>query len=260
MNLPDSRIRLTRVLRDAGDVVQTDRAAEVLTLGRTETSKVLARWSKQGWLKRIGPGKYLPVPIEALESDRVLADPWILVPALFDPGFVTGWSAAEHWDLTEQIFRDVVVKTCRLIRPRRMQVHGISFVLRQINAGNFFGTKLVWRGQTRVSVADRHRCLLDMLNEPLLGGGIQHVADCFGQYLRQEADTCERLIDYGDILANGAVFKRLGFLAEREGMGTLVHACKDRLTSGHAKLDPKLDCPRLVTRWGLRVPDSWTSR
>ena len=164
-DLPISRARLSRVIRDAGDVVQTDRVAQLLEVGHTDASKLLARWAAQGWLKRVGPGVYLPVTIDALGSDRVLADPWILVPVLFAPGYISGWSAAEHWDLTEQIFNDIVVKTCRPLRSRTRKVHGVSFVLRHIKEEHLFGTKTRWRGQTRVRVADIHRCLVDMLDD-----------------------------------------------------------------------------------------------
>ena len=66
------------------------------------------------------------------------------------------------------------------------------------------------------------------------------------------------LVEYAERLGNGAVFKRLGFLAERHPDGrAFAHAAKRRLTKGHAKLDPTLDCSKLVTRWRLRVPKSW---
>lgn len=192
-DLPISRARLSRVIRDAGDVVQTDRVAQLLEVGHTDASKLLARWAAQGWLKRVGPGVYLSVTIDALGSDRVLADPWILVPVLFAPGYISGWSAAEHWDLTEQIFNDIVVKTCRPLRSRTRKVHGVSFVLRHIKEEHLFGTKTRWRGQTRVRVADIHRCLVDMLDEPYLGGGIQHVADCFRNYIQLSAKALSTL-------------------------------------------------------------------
>ena len=44
---------------------------------------------------------------EFLDSEQVVQDPWILVPALFAPAYIGGRTAAEHWDLTEQIFRDI---------------------------------------------------------------------------------------------------------------------------------------------------------
>jgi hypothetical protein len=54
------------------------------------------------------------------------------------------------------------------------------------------------------------------------------------------------------------VFKRLGFLAERQGRDTsLVSECRRNMTKGNVKLDPALASPRLVARWRLWVPDSW---
>ena len=64
--------------------------------------------------------------------------------------------------------------------------------------------------------------------------------------------TIKKLIEYGERLGNGAVFKRLGFLAESVTTElTLAELCRARLTAGNAKLDPALDCKRLVSRWRL---------
>jgi predicted transcriptional regulator of viral defense system len=109
-----------------------------------------------------------------------------------------------------------------------------------------------------VLVSDVHRTIIDMLDDPASGGGIQHVADCFDQYMRRKDADPDILIDYADQLGNGAVFKRLGFLSERHPLGNaLTDAAKSRLTKGYAKLDPALECSRLVTRWRLHVPASW---
>jgi predicted transcriptional regulator of viral defense system len=97
-----------------------------------------------------------------------------------------------------------------------------------------------------------------MLDDPAIGGGIQHVSDCLNQYLTRKDRSLEKLIDYGDKLSNGAVFKRLGFLAEMNPNGAeLIKACQARLTKGNAKLDPSLDCSRLKTKWRLLIPQSW---
>jgi len=55
-----------------------------------------------------------------------------------------------------------------------------------------------------------------MLDDPALGGGIQHVSDCLAAYLKRADRDDARLIGYADRLGNGAVFKRLGFLAETD--------------------------------------------
>lgn len=255
--IPNGRAKLARVVRASGDIMRINDAVRILGLDRTEASKLISRWAKQGWLRRIGPGLYLPVSIDALESELVLEEPWILVPALFEPAYISGWSTAEFWDLTEQIFRDIVVMTGAPLRGRKKNVHGVSFILRHISERHFFGTRTVWLGRSKVTVADPHRTIVDMLQEPSLGGGIQHVEDCFIQYLHREDRDFALLVEYADKLFNGAIFKRLGFLAERQSMDLLVQLSRERLTTGNAKLDSGLECPRLITRWKLFVPETW---
>lgn len=256
--LPPGRARLAAVIKTAGSVVRIEHAENALHVSRTEAAKQLSRWAGQGWLRRIGVGAYVPVQLEFLDADQVVDDPWILVPVLFDPAYVGGRTAAEHWDLTEQIFRDIVVYTARRVNRPVVERQGAVFSVRHTAKEHMFGTQAVWRGQTKIAVSDIHRTIVDMLDDPAAGGGIQHVADCFGQYMRRHDRDVEKLISYAERLGNGAVFKRLGFLAERlpDGSG-LVAASKARLTKGNALLDTSLACPRLVTRWRLRVPDNW---
>lgn len=253
--------RLAAVINAAGDVVHIEDVVAALIVPRTQAAKLLSRWASQGWLRRVGPGAYVVVQLELRDSNQVIQDPWVLVPALFDPAYIGGRTAAEHWDLTEQIFRDILVFTVRSVRQKTVQSQGAVFSLKHVREEFIFGTKTVWRGQTRVQVSDIHRTIVDMLDDPGTGGGIQHVADCFAQYLQREDSDERLLIDYADRLGNGAVFKRLGFLAERHPRGyALLDAAKIRLTKGNAKLDPALDCSRLITRWRLRVPGTWTGR
>ena len=201
---------------------------------------------------------YVPVQLDLLGSEQVVQDPWILVPALFAPAYIGGRSAAEHWDLTEQIFRDIVVFTVQPVRQRTVERQGAVFTLRHIRDERIFGTRTIWRGRTRIAVSDMHRTLVDMLDDPSVGGGIQHVADCFGQYMKSSDRDPEKLVAYAQHHGNGAIFKRLGFLAEQHPEGSvLVKQAQAHLTEGHAKLDPALACSRLVTRWRLRVPPRW---
>ena len=170
-------------------------------------------------------------------------------------------TAAEHWDLTEQVFRDIVVMTSRVVRQKNQRRHGALFRVTHIRPERIFGTTSVWRGKSRIAVADAHRTIVDILADPQLGGGIQHVADCLAVYLKSDDRDDDLLIRYAVRLGNGAVFKRLGFLAEREGASAeLSKSCRQHLTAGNARLDPTLECPRLVTRWRLRVPETWCSR
>ena len=80
---------------------------------RRRAAKLLSRWREQGWLRRVGHGLYVPVPLDLAGSEQVIADPWVLVPTLFGQCYVGGWTAAHHWELTEQLFNETVVFTTR---------------------------------------------------------------------------------------------------------------------------------------------------
>jgi predicted transcriptional regulator of viral defense system len=256
--LPQGRAQLVRVLAASGDVIHVGDVATALQLDRTAAAQRLSRWTEQGWLRRVGRGAYVAASIDTMGSDRVLDDPWVLVPALFAPAYIGGRTAAEHWNFTEQIFKDILVMTAQAVRQKHQERHGALFSLKHINERKLFGTKSVWRHQTRVPVSDVHRTIIDMLDDPAIGGGIQHVADCLAAYLRRGDRDDETLIKYGVHLNNGAVFKRLGFLAERLPDGAeLAGLCERYLSGGHANLDPTQDGLHVVTKWRLRVPQRW---
>lgn len=258
--IPVGRRKLAAVVRAAGDIIEISDAERILDINRTNAAKLLSRWSKQGWLRRVGPGAYAPVNLESLVSDQVIDDPWVLVPTLYNPAYIGGWTAAEHWGLTEQIFRDILVMTERPVRVVSREHHKTNFTLRHIRVGLNFGTRYVWRGKTRIAVSDVHRTIVDMLDDPKLGAGIQHVDDCLASYFAGKDRDDGKLLAYGDRIGNGAIFKRLGFLAERSFVNdSLLDACRERLTQGNARLDPALPCPRLVTHWRIFIPQSWIS-
>ena len=256
--LPRSRARLASVLRATNDVLSVDTAAQTLRLDRSRAAKLLSRWRSQGWLRRVGHGLYVPAPLDLAGSVQVVEDPWVLVPTLFGQCYIGGWTAAHHWELTEQLFNDTVVFTTRRISEKRVTAQGVVFLLHRATKERLFGLKPVWRGTTRVNVSDPARTLIDMIAMPDTGGGIDHVAECLAAYLRTPKHDRRLLIRYAEQFDNGAVFKRLGFLAEtRIHDQELASACRERLTQGYARLDPSLPRERLVTAWRLWVPERW---
>ena len=255
-----AREELATLLRATDGWITITDAASALGLDRRAAAKRLARWAQQGWLRRVQRGHYAPIPLERAHADAPLEEPWTVVPHLLSGGYVGGWTAAHHWDLTEQIFRDVCVFAPG--RSRRMERAGGTFVVFPAPGDRTFGMRTHWVGSTRIPISDSERTLVDMLATPRAGPGIQQVADCLATYARSSSARFERLLDYAERIGSGAVFKRLGFLLERERHATpdVLEACRGALTKGHAKLDPAVSCPRVVSRWRLRVPESWVSR
>lgn len=253
------RERIAAILRGTKGTVSVNEAARILDTTSTDAAKMLSRWSKKGWMSRVRRGLYVPVPLESRTADVPLEDPWLVAERLFSPCYIGGWSAAEHFDLTEQIFNTVLVMTIQKPRSRELDIKGTAFLLRSVSEKALFGLKPVWRGQAKISVSDPTRTMLDMLMDPVLGGGIRSVRDMLKNYLKSKDRDLGLLIGYAERLGNGAVFKRLGFLLELTAPeeAETIAACKQKLTSGNAIFDSKLNNNKLVTRWRLWVPENW---
>ena len=210
-SLPKGRVQLGQVLRGAGEVVSVDDVSGILNVERQVASKLLARWNGQGLVRRLRRGFYAPVPIAAFGQEQVLEDPWVVVPELFGPACIGGWSAAEHWGLTEQLFRSTCVLTARPIREKEQTIEGLPFTLKHVRPEVLFALRPIWRGSLRIDVSSPAKTIVDMLDDPAIGGGIRHVADCLAAYIEREDASSDDLLEIADRLGNRAVFKRLGF-------------------------------------------------
>ncbi|MBT8100862.1 MAG: type IV toxin-antitoxin system AbiEi family antitoxin domain-containing protein, partial [Gammaproteobacteria bacterium] len=88
-----ARQRLSFVLRNTGPTFTVAEVADILDLKRIEASKILSRWTAQGWVVRLRRGLYAAVPLKFSGGEMVLENPWLILPALFDEAYVGGWSA-----------------------------------------------------------------------------------------------------------------------------------------------------------------------
>lgn len=108
--------RLKRLHRETKGPFTISQAVKILHLPYNKTAYLLAYLTSRGWLNRKSNGLYITVPFEASIPSEWCEDPWIVAMSLFSPGYIGGWSACEHWGLTEQIFRDIVCITSKPVR------------------------------------------------------------------------------------------------------------------------------------------------
>jgi len=249
--------RLSALLRATNGTIRVRDAMEALGVDRTHAAKLLAGWHKQGALRRVARGLYVPVSPTSLGQSQVLDDPWILVPELYEPGYIGGWSALEHWELTEQLFRSVCVLTNKRTTSGERQHQGVKFYVKHIPEKSIFGMRSLWRESKKLLISDPHKTVLDIIQDPYLGAGLQHMMDCLRAY-RDAYDSEQdhaQLLGYVHRAGNGALFKKLGFLAETlEFNQIFAEECAKNLTTGYAYLDKRVSNARLVTRWRLWVP------
>ena len=249
-----NRERLTRLVRATEGPFTVAEASQVLNMTPAKSRRFLAYLAARGWLARVRPGLYVAVPLDASEPSQWRADPWVIAAELFAPCYIGGWSACEYWGLTDQLFRDVAVMSGRWTRDRTPMIQGTSYRVRVISPERLFGTRVVWRGRVQVQVADSARTILDVLDDPGLGGGIRHVGDVVLEWFAGDLRDDGRLLEYVERLGNRSVYKRLGFLIETLALSApdVLEVCERRMSSGTVRLDPTgPPGGRRVPRWNL---------
>ncbi|MDP2957763.1 MAG: type IV toxin-antitoxin system AbiEi family antitoxin domain-containing protein [Longimicrobiales bacterium] len=250
----DNRRRLTQLLRAGKGPFTVEDAAGTLDMPRTRARRFLAYLAGRGWLTRVRPGLYATVPLEAFNPSEWTEDPWVVAAQVFGPCYVGGWSACEHWGLTDQLFRDVVILSTRWQRHRSPVIQGTSYRVKVIKQERMFGTRIVWRGGVRIQVSDPARTVLDLLDDPGLGGGIRHIGEIVRTWFEGESRNDDILLEYAERLGNRSVYKRLGFLIERlhiQAPAALGEA-RRRMSKGVVRLDPTgPEGGRRVSRWNL---------
>ena len=246
-------VTLHRAFRGPFDATQ---ASFVLNIDLRRTRRLLASLAENGWLTRVRKGWYISVPLEVSEPEKWREDPWVLASTLFSPIYVGGWSAAEHWGLTDQLFNVVYIFSGKKIAPTRQTVQHTEYLIRTVPEVSLFGTRRVWRKEVPVDVSDPHRTVVDILNVPAAGGGVLHGFEVLQAYFDSEYADQDKLIEYGDRLGRGTVFKRLGYLAEHGELADarFLATCRSRITKGVSLLDPGgTKKGPIVARWNLRI-------
>lgn len=230
-------------------------AAAALGVDRRAASARLGSLSLQGWAARVRRGLYYILPLEAGEP-VIAPDPWILAAHVYPPCYIAGWSAAEHWGLTEQIFSSTFVATAASIRCRTPRLLRSDFRLARVQPARLEHASVVWRGTTSVMVSDPEVTIADALIEPSWAGGMRHLTDILTNYSESQSVHFPKILDCLRRLRRGAGIKRFGYLMEQlfPAETDVVKRAQADLTTGNVRLDPGL--PRrghLSKRWGLWV-------
>lgn len=248
------REELARVLRGRRFVTPADVVAE-LGLDSPSAAQRLARWAREGWLRRVRRGLYIGVPVDAPDPRSWSEDALVIAARVWDPCYFTGWTAARHWGLTEQVFRTTVLKSSARVREAGARLLDHDYVVVHTDHEALtWGLVNEWNDGERLRFANAARTVVDILDTPRLGGGIRHCAEILATFL-DEHDP-ELLLEAAGRLGTGSVFKRLGYLAEHLDLdrGGIVSACLDRVTAGMSALDPAGPAGGVrVSRWGLRI-------
>ena len=248
--------RILDALNRLGEkIFSIEDAAKALRLSSEDASFYLAYFARRGWLSRVKRGLYISVPLGTINPQEYKEKPWIIADRVFSPCYIGGWSAAEYWALTDQIFNSVFVFTGRVFRKKEITVQGTEFVLKlsRTSPGH---TKNIWFENTKIQVSDPTQTVVDMLDDPSCAGGVRHVADIVKTYAETEHFNQETLFSYLQEKGNRTAYKRLGFIIETLNLDLpiIIHECRKNISAGYSPLDPLVKGkPSFNRRWNLKI-------
>jgi predicted transcriptional regulator of viral defense system len=253
------RLQLAKLLNSAPEIITVAYTARALQVDARKAATILAAFARRGWLSRVRRGLYVKVPLQAIAPEFFPEEPRAIAHEIFQPCYIAGWSAAVHWGLTEQIFNTIFVVTIKKVHHRELNLQGIKFVIKTISAKKFFGTKPIWFGRTKIEISDATKTVIDCLDDPAMAGGIRMTYEFLSNYFHSKEKNIALLIEYAEKMHSGTVYKRLGYLLELGFVEEkeLLATCKEKIKKGYSQLDPNSPGKKLITRWGLFVPDNF---
>jgi predicted transcriptional regulator of viral defense system len=263
MNVKDELAALSRI--SSTSLVTASDAAIAWQIAPRAATRRLAVLANGGWVRRLRRGTYEIVPLDAASSvESSYDDPWVLASHVFRPCYIGGWSAAEHWGLTEQLFRETFVVTAASVRAKRVSFAGLAFRVARVSSDRAIGDANVWRQRAKVTCSSRERTLVDGANNPLWVGGVRHLSEMLQRHVDDPSRNGHRLAEIMQAFARGSGAKRLGYIAEslaghetgdrRARLRDISELAFQFSKSGVVRLDPSLRRRgRMSTRWGLWV-------
>lgn len=263
-NIKDEIAALSRQAKTG--LVTVEAAALAWGKPRPATTRRLSALERAGWLRRLQRGTYEILPLEGTSSvPASYDDPWTLAQTLFEPCYIGGWSAAEHWGLTEQLFHETFVVTAAHVRSTRAMVGGLAFRLVRVSPERARGDTDVWRQSIRVSCSSPEQTLVDAANNPSWVGGVRHLAEVMARYAELQTRNVADLAALVTRIGRGAGAKRLGFIAEqlaevesdgvtRDVLMSIRNLALPHVKTGVVRLDPAVRSRgRMNTGWGLWI-------
>ncbi|MCK5541781.1 MAG: hypothetical protein KAI40_03745 [Desulfobacterales bacterium] len=253
------RRKLSRVLERNFGVITARLVSETLDVSTQESGRLLSRWCKNGWLLRIKRGAYIPIPIDSTSNKIILEEPFLIAEMVYGPGYVAGFSAAKHWDFSEQIIETITYFTCKKVKDRNPSHGGIKFKLKTINRRKVFGLKTLWIANKKIKISDPSKTMVDLLDDPKLVGGMSIVGDFFSEYFDSKYYDIELLIKYAKGMNNKTIFKRLGLLFEIKFnvSDEILSIILDNISTGLSKFDLTTPSDCIITKWQLKASKFW---
>jgi len=253
------RAKLSRVLERHAGVITPKIVAEELGVTTQESGRLLARWNKNGWVHRIKRGVYLSASLSSTSTKPVIEEPFLIAESIYGPGYIAGFSAVKHWDLSEQIVETITYFTRKKVKNRNPTHGGVKFRLKTVVGYKIFGLKTIWVGSKRIHVSDPTKTIIDLFDDPKIIGGMTIVKDIFSEYFESDYYDFNLLLHYIDKIGNRSIYKRLGFLFDTNFTVSQKQLAflRENTSKGYTIFDSGIASPCTIPKWRLKTSNSW---
>lgn len=256
------RNKLSKVLEKNNLIIKPSQVAEILNISKQEAGRILSRWNKNGWIKRVNRGIYIPIPINSTTSSVISEEPMILVDTIFKPGYIAGFSAVKNWDFSEQIIETITYFTSKKVMKRNPVYNGIKCKIKTVSIGKMFGLKNIWIENQSIKVSDPTKTIIDIVDDPKIVGGITLFLDIFNQYVESEYFDLDLVMEYASKMNNRTIYKRLGFLFDTviKVNEKYKNICYQNISKGYSVFDNATPSLFFVNKWKLKTSKYWKEK
>ncbi|MDD2772654.1 MAG: type IV toxin-antitoxin system AbiEi family antitoxin [Elusimicrobiales bacterium] len=233
-------------------VFNTADASKVSALPAKDTSEILFKLYHQGWLGRIGRGKYFLIPLGEDVLSGYTESSLLIASKLISPYYIGFWTMLHHYGYTEQFANTMFIASTK--RAVNITLSGVTYQFVNLSNRKFFGISSIAINGNAISVSDREKTLIDCLDHPEHCGGILEVSKGLWK-ARTELDFA-KMLDYLEQLGQSAAVKRLGYLMNVFNLQASfdVKKAKALIGRGFSKLDPlSPDSGQYNSDWNLLV-------
>ncbi len=209
MKLRRSLNDIVKIMAKSGNTFTFDMLYEKTHIKKEVLWVILNRLQKKKYIERIEKGKYLIIPLGA-EKGKYTLHEFVIGSLLVTPYAIAYWSALNFYGLTEQIPTTVFIQTTARKKQQEKEIFGVKYKIIRIKETKFFGTREEWIEETKVTITDKEKTVIDCLDKPQHCGGIIEVAKA----LKNGKLNRKKLSEYALRMGNSGVVRRLGYLCD----------------------------------------------
>jgi predicted transcriptional regulator of viral defense system len=196
------------------------------------------------------------VPLGITNPKKYNKSPLIMANKIFVPCYISGFTSANYWNFTEQIFKDVVVITSKMFRNKNIELNGTTFILKHEKNLDKKNIINIWEDNTKIAMASPAQTIVDILDTPALGGGIRHISKIIEEYFESKNFDETKLLECLKLADNKTIYKRLGYIMHIFNIknDNIINFCLKNISSGYSFLDPDIKSKgKILRNWNLRI-------